>query len=596
MTPGTPTPPPETGVPSGERLDSWKEIADYLKRRVRTVQRWEKLEGLPVHRLQHDKQGTVYAWKGELDEWIRARDVPAEASEAAEAGEAGEEEAGQAAAGVGQSARPGFRYRWPLLALAVLLIAGFAVFRSYWQPPVKVRVAVLPFKNLSGDPLQDYFTDGFTQEMISQVGRFNPERLGVIAWTSVERYKRNDRSAAEIARELRVHYILEGSIRREAGQVRVTAELIQAGDQTQVWTGSYQRGLQDVLALQNEVASSIAAEIRVHLSADRRGQPALARVAPEAHDAYLRGRFAWNRRTAEGIENSITFFQLAISLEPRYALAYAGMADAYSLLGFYGALPPAEVYPAAKAAAEQALVLDPGQAEAHALLADVTYLYDWNWPAAEASFERAIQLNPNYATARQWYAMYLALMGRTDQALAETERAAELDPLSLVIQADRAMSLYLARRYDLAIERCRSVLSLDQNFVLARAWLGLAELQKGNHAGAQAELERAAELAPGDPFVISILAYARARAGDGQQARRLLQQLREMSTERYVSPAYFALVYAGLGDNDAAFEWAQKAYEERSPLLVRLKAEPMMDVVRGDPRFAALLKQVGLRE
>ena len=601
--------------PASDRLDSWKEIAAYLGREVRTVQRWEKKEGLPVHRHLHDKLGTVYAYKSELDAWRNSRRLVFEQEDQAE--EAGQEESFTPESGTSRPAEPedtqeeapprrgAFRLAtWSLLA--VLVAGGLYLGRRSFAPQPKPRagkvmLAVLPFENLSGDAQQEFFSDGITEEMITQLGRLQPDRLGVIARATMMQYKGGHKSVEEIGAELHVEYILEGSVRRAGDRVRIAARLIQVNDQTHLWAEDYDRDLRDILAIQSDVARAIAGQIQLKLtpaqttltaSRARLGLAGTRAVNPEAYDAYLRGRFFWNNRTDEGLKKSIDEFNLAIQKDPNDALAYAGLADSYDVLGFFGLLPPQEAYRKAKAAALKALELDDSIAEAQVSLADVAYHYERDWAGAERQFKRALELNPNYPTAHQWYAVFLDVMGRTEEARVEIDRARALDPLSLVIHTDTASHFYYARQYDQAIEEARKALEMVPDFPLGHVWLGMAYLQKKSYSEAIAEFRRARATWPTNMTVLALLGHAYGAAGQHSEALNVINELKSLSRQRYVSPACFAVVYIGMGDRNQAFQWIDKAYQEHAPLLARLKSEPLVDSLRSDPRFNRIVARL----
>jgi TolB-like protein/DNA-binding winged helix-turn-helix (wHTH) protein len=382
------------------------------------------------------------------------------------------------------------RHRWP--AFLAIGVALFAIVGGYllWPQrhprahlaPGRVMLAVLPFENLSKDPEQSYLSDGLTEEMIVQLGRRNPERLGVIARTSVMQYQDNPRPLDQVGRALGVQYVLEGSVQREAGRVRITAELIQVKDQTSVWTREYDRSGSNVLALQDDIAQDIADEIQSVLGGPKPAIPA-PRASPspqsyEAYDAYLKGRYCFQKRTALGFNQSVEYFQKAIALDPAYARAYAGLADSYAMMSSYDLGPQNELIPKAREAALRALRTDDTLAEAHTSLAVIAQNYDWDWETAEKEYRQAIQLDPSYATAHHWYAEFLAFQGRFDEAFAESERARQLDPLSLIIAADHGAILYFSRQYDRAIQQFRTVLEMEPDFPRARL-IVFADVQKG---------------------------------------------------------------------------------------------------------------------
>ncbi len=492
------------------------------------------------------------------------------------------------------------RWLW-LLAASLVLIAFVAAIQWHGhpsppQPAGRVMLAVLPFENLTGDPAQEYFSDGMTEEMIAQLGNLDPEHLGVIARTSVMHYKNGKAPLDQIGRELGVQYVLEGSVRRDADKVRITAQLIQLKDQSHLWARRYDRELNSTLALQSEIAQEIAGEIQHALGPSRfplaAEPPQQSSTSFEAYDAYVRGRYFWNKRTAAGFEQAIGYFQQAIAKDPNYAQAYAGLADSWVLLPAFSVLPPAEPVQKARAAATKALQLDEGLAEAHTSLALITENYDWNWPAAEKEYRRAIELNPNYATAWQWYAEYLTWLGRFDEALRASERARELDPLSLIIAADNGMISYYARQYDRAATKLNAVLEMDPSFTRAHS-VSAVYVETGQFAQALADIEKCKPLF-GMSRYWSAMAYTLGRAGRTAEARHAIQELLKLSAHQTVDPAGIAWAYAGMKDKDHTLLWLNKAYEQRSNAMTSLKVEPGFDFLRSDPRFQDLIHRVGL--
>ena len=466
------------------------------------------------------------------------------------------------------------------------------------QPQGKIMLAVLPFNNLSEDPAQEYFADGFTEEMITQLGRLGQGQLGVIARTSAMQYRNTQKRADQIGRELGVEYLLEGSVRREGDRVRITAQLIQARDQTHVWAEEYDRDLQDVLMLQRDVARSIAREIEVKLTPQPQNRlasdPAVDR---KAYDLYLKGRYSWNKRTEEGFTKAIDYFQQAIVQEPNYALGYAGLADAYALLGSMpnAEMPRKQAMPLARAAALKALEIDETLSEAHTSLAFVRMHYDWDWPGAEKEFERAIQLNPDYATAHQWHAYNLMVLERTEDSLSEIHQALELDPLSLIINTDAIELTYYARRYDEAIRQGRKTIEMDPRFPLAHAFTALCYLQIKQYAQAIVELQ-AAVLESGDRIDMRAnLAAAYALAGRPDEARKVLKGLND-SPHRSDMAFHVARVYVALGEKDEALSLLETAYRERSGPLILLQVDPGNDSMRSDSRFQDLRYRIGLHQ
>jgi TolB-like protein/Tfp pilus assembly protein PilF len=474
--------------------------------------------------------------------------------------------------------------RWLHVAIGVVIlaIATFIAYRPLNPPGApssdpaggKIMLAVLPFDNLSADPEQEYFSDGMTEEMIAHLGRLQPDRLGVIARTSAMHYKGIDKRVDEIGRELGVDYILEGSVRRAAERVRITAQLIQVSDQTNLWAESYERELANVFAVQNDVAERAV------------------RVNPEAREAYLKGRYYWNKRSEEGLKRGLMYFQQAIEIDPTYAPAYAAVADSYGVLANNGFLPPEKGYPKARVAALRALEIDDTLAEAHTSLASVISGYDWDWSGGEKEYKRALALNPGYATAHHWYALFLSWQGRHDEAIRETEQARRLDPLSPRINENVGEMFYLARRYDQAISALRKALDLFPDDMQAHIDLGKTYLQKGLYEQAVAEFNSITDAHT--PFRLMSLACAHAMAGRRDEAREALDELREQSRQRYTSPGDFAVVYAALGEREQAFLWLEKAFDERDSWMPYLKVEPLFDPLRSDPRFQDLQRRVGL--
>lgn len=579
---------------SADRLDSWKEIAAYLKREVRTVQRWEKGEGLPVHRHQHSKLGTVYAFKAELDLWWRSRRTRLDQQDQPE-------EVAQA------SAVPRGRHLPVLVARIVLLgvILAIGVY-SVWQqfvvptllPSQRVMLAVLPFENMSHDPEQEYFSDGLTEELITHLARLNPKRLGVISRTSAMRFKNRSKSIQQIGRELGVDTVLEGSVRREGDRVRITAQLIRVSDQTHLWAQSYDQDLVNLLAVWSTLAGQIAQALAVEMLPVQARPGRRPTESFKAYEAYLRGRFFLNKRTIDGLNKGLAYFEQSAEEDPTFALAYAGQAEAYALLGSAGfdVLDPRTAMPKAKAAALKALELDALLSEAHTVLAYATMVYDWNWEEAEEGFLRAIALNPSYAEARHWYAYFLTAMGRSDEAIAEVRRSHELDPISLPVNASVGWHLYYARRYDEAITQFERTLELDPNFALVRFTLGMAYLQKGLHNRAITEFRQAADLGANAPLYLAALGHAHAVVGRRSEARQVLRELQQMRQQRFVPALYSAGIHAGLGQGEQAIVWLERAYQERFDYLLYLKVEPIFEGLHADPRFQDLLQRVGLPE
>jgi serine/threonine-protein kinase len=486
-----------------------------------------------------------------------------------------------------------------LLALAVTLTAlNVSGLRDRLMgltaPPKVGSLAVLPLENLSHDPEQEYFADGMTEALITDIAKIRT--LRVISRTSVMRYKGTKKPLSQIARELNVDVVVEGSVQRSGDRVRIDAQLIDARKDRNLWTESYQSDLSDVLALQGNVARAIAGEVRVQLTPEERAVLSATRsVKREAYEAYLHGLYSLNKRTPGDLQNAIGSFQKAVDLDPTYALAYSGLAQGYALMSIYGETVPRAAMPKAKAAANRALQIDNGLAEAHAVLADVEWSYEWDDAAADTAFQRALLINPNYATAHQWYALYLSNLGKAEQAIVHINRAQELDPRSLIIEADVGWCYYVAHRYDEAIDLLRKLAEGEPNFWAAHSILGQTYLAKGELADAIRELELADSLSPHTMRNMALLGDAYALAGRRTEARKLLEELILLSKKRYISPAYMAIPSIGLGQKDQAFEWLDRAYDDRSDWMVLLRTEPVFDPIRSDARFQNLLRKVGSR-
>jgi TolB-like protein/Flp pilus assembly protein TadD len=613
---------PENGVPPSpegsplpeKKLVSWKEIAAHLGREVRTVQRWENTEGLPIHRHEHQKKSTVYAYAGELDAWFKKRQpVDDPEADAAFVPDPDTAEANPTT-GNGDPAAPipvplpveppppssiGKRIAVSAAAVAILCLLSYGVYRWFHGAAAtqdKIRLVVLPFANLSGDPRQDYFSAGLTDEMITRLGSLDPQRLGVIAAASSNAL--SGKPLGEIGRALNVQYVLEGTVRREGNHVRIDVQLIQVSDQTHLWAESYNRDLTDILLVQDEVGAAVASQIRVALAtATEMGSSRVATrsVNPEAYDAYLRGRFYWTNRG--DLLKSIEAYKEATQKDPQYALAYAGLASSYALLGQvpYDDMRPLEAKPKARDAAEHALQLDPLLGEAHAVLANVSFSYDWNFEVAEREFQRALALGPNNPTPHLWYGHYCIVRNRLPQALEENSRTLDLDPVSPLFNTVRAEIYYHSRNYDAAIAQARRTTEQYPNYWLAYIWLGSALREKKMYKDALEQFSQGRKLSGDHPVMISLYGHALALSGDPAGARKALADLQHLAQSRYISSLYFAAVYTGLGENRTALDWLDRAYKERNDRLVYLGAEPMADPLRSDPRFAQLLAKIGLQ-
>jgi TolB-like protein/DNA-binding winged helix-turn-helix (wHTH) protein len=481
------------------------------------------------------------------------------------------------------------------LGLAVA-IAAAAVWALYHRAPLTPEfrsLAVLPLENLSGDPSQDYFADGMTDELITRLAQIST--LRVISRTSTMTYKNVHKPLAEIASELNVDAVVEGSVSRSADRVRVTAQLIDTRNDKHVWAESYDEDIRDSLVLQSRITRAIAEQIRATLNPQELATVDKSKtVKPEAYEAYLKGRYFWNKRTADGLRTAIEYFSRAIAIDPNDAEAYSGLADSYAISGDwkYGVLPPHDAFSKATAAAAEALVLDNTLGEAHASLAFALDLYGWDWDAAEREYTQAIKFNPGYATARQWYSWHLFMVGRDDDAMSELKRAESLDPLSLIIKADIADALCVAGRYDEAVEQSKRTLKMDADFAIGHYELGQALVQKHMYDEAIAEFQKAIELSGPSGAFDSNLGYAYAVSGRKKEASKILDDLESRRIQNPSVDADIALIYVGLGDRDEAMARLDSAFESRFKASILLR--PAFDPLRSDARFQDLLHRIGL--
>ena len=453
-------------------------------------------------------------------------------------------------------------------------------------------LAVLPFENLSGDEEQEYFSDGLTEEKIAQLGRVNPQRLGVIARTSAMRYKHTDKGVDAIGRELGVSYVLEGSVRRSATRVRVTAQLIQVSDQTHLWADTYDRSVGDMLTLQSELAQAIAAEIRVQLTPQEQGRLASLRpVNADAYEAYLKGRYFWNRRTRASLDDSVRSFGRALEIDSGYAPAYAGLADAYLTQLDYSYLPPRDAFALANRVLLEALTLDSALAEPHTSLGHLR-LHEFKWTAAEQQFKRALELNPGYGTAHYYYANLLAALGRWDEAFVEAHRAVGLDPMSPNTRRNKLFIHYLARRYDEALAQANETVELDPTHLAVHYDFGLIYDRLGKYDEAIAAFQRVGSNWNRGATVLAALGRTYAVAGKRDEALGILKRLEETSSREYVSTYDLALLSLALGDKDRAFALFSKAYEDHSSFLPFIAVDARLDGLRSDPRFEELVRRM----
>ena len=610
---------------NSKRLDSWKSIAEYLERDVRSVQRWEKERGLPVHRVPGERGGTVFAYPEELDSWLRGHarnggspdfsggrsilgvpeisdpvDVP---QRTASVGSASlptaevEAEVGETAPSVARRSRKLLVTAVSAFILFAMVLAGvILVARRFSRPqPARARImlAVLPFMNLSGDSSQDYFADGLTEEMITDLGRLNPQALGVIARTSAMKYKNTNEDIAQIGRELGVSYILEGSVRRERNEARVSAQLIQVSDQTHVWAQNYELQVKDILGVQRDVAATIADKIQINLNGGQWARSSHVPTAnPDAYDDYLRGRYAWNRRNVQEFPHAIAYFNQAIAKDPSFALAYAGLADTYTLMAFNNMGSLSHLLSEAKAASLKALALDDGLAAAHTSLAAVKVLLDWDWSGAESEFHRALDLSPNYAPAHHWYGnLLLSPLGRHDEAIAELNRARELDPMSLIINTDLGYAYYVKRADDAAFAQYQRVVAMDAAFIPVHYYLFKYYYHEHKYDASIQELVTDVRLSG-----FADLAQKEQRLFAGGGFRRVMERNAELkSMVGSTSLCGAAEMQTAIAENEAALENLELCYKAREPGLIYLKVDPVWDDLRAEPRFQELEHSVGLQ-
>jgi TolB-like protein/Flp pilus assembly protein TadD len=573
-----------------DRLDSWKEIAACLKRDVTTVQRWEKREGMPVHRHLHDRMGSVYAFSSELDAWVQSRKLRLE-----------EEELRAERPAEGKvDIRPTGTSRahvWPIfggVAGLALIALTYVMFRGHTGHTTQTKIrslAVLPLNNLSGDSTQEYLADEMTEELCGRLARIHD--LRVISRTSAMRFKGTKLSVPEIARTLGVDALVEGSVIRQGNRIRVHAQLIRAATDEHLWSDEYDGELGDVLTLESQVAQSIARKVEVKVTGEERARLVTGHhVSPEVYGSYLKAEDQFNKSGNQAeLQQSIAYFEETIGKDANFAPAYVGLANAYERLGStIGGAPPKETHPKMMSAARKAIELDPDLAEPHVLLAAV-YQKQWQWSDAEAEFKRALELNPNDAGAHVGYAKWLLCQGRTDDALEWVQRARELDPLGGDTPVGgpaitNGFILFHARRYDEAIRELRND---DPDHWI----LGLALIANGQPDEAITVLEKALGT-DRNPAVMGVLVRAYAHAGRRREALRLVDELKRRQQTSYVAATPFVNAYLGLGDNEQALAWLERAYQEQANILQLIRVHPYFDPLRSDPRFVDLVHRVGL--
>jgi TolB-like protein len=597
-----------------DRLDSWKEIASYLGRDVRTVIRWEKDRALPVHRMPGGKRQAVYAYPGEIEAWLAGQGNGRAAEGLADSLASIEAKAAVSATTVPLPliARPGLRDRiggvrlswfWAAAGILIAVLGLLAGLKSGWRDRLLPRpalpriqsLAVLPLNNLSGDPTQEYFTDGLTEALVTDLAQIHA--LRVVSRTSSMRYKGTRRPLPEIARELNVDGIVEGSVLRSGGRVRITVQLIRAQKDEHLWANTYEGDATDVLALQGMAARAIVQEIRATLTPEEQARLATVRLTnPEAQEAYLKGRYFWNQRTPETLKKSLVYFEQAVEKDPQYALAYLALAETYAVMATSDIATAQDTVPQAKQAAQRALELDGGLGQAHATLAFMGFFYDWDFRGAEQAFRRALELSPNYSTAHQWYGLLLMAEKRFDEAAREFNTALAIDPLSLITSADLGQVYFYSGRFDQVIEQTRKILEINPNFAVAYDLQAMAYEQKGMYAEALAEFQKYSEMTSSCVDSKMHLAHLYAVTGKRNEAQKVLHELENPPKGEFLSTYDIASVYAGLGEKEKALHWLNRAHRERAVMLTFAGIDPLLNPLRGDARFEDLLRRVGLSE
>jgi TolB-like protein/Tfp pilus assembly protein PilF len=546
-------------VVAAGRLDSWKEVATYLRRDVRTVQLWEKTEGLPIHRHVHKKLGSVFAFRSEIDRWLQA--------------------SSQQCAG----------------ALSDIPMGVVPPQSSSFRPVRRVMIAVLPFESLSGDPAHEFFSDGVTSEIITSLGRLNSEHIGIISRTSVMAYKKSGTPIGVIGKDLNVTHVLEGSTRIENGKIRINVALIWIRNQTSVWAQGYDGDAGDPIRAQKEIADQIACSLSIQTFTAAPAPQGISGLSqPASREAYLRGRYFWNQRNEDGIRKAVQCFESAIRDEPLYALGYSGLADSLTLLSFYELATPASTMPSARRAALKAIELDPHSAEAHASMADISLHFDRDWTRADQEYQAAIRCNPGYALGYHWYSNLLVAKGQHDAARLSIMHALEIDPLCLITIVWAGVTSYFARRYDVAIQYYGRALELNPDFMCAHMYLAQSLEQQGYLEEALQRFGIALQLSGGSNSVKAMKAHTFAKMGNRDSAISILAELCGIPYQQCVPSYDIAAVYAALGEPDDAVTWLRQACSERSMKVFTLAQDPRFDSLRDNREFQKVIEHVGL--
>ena len=582
----------QTGDGRGQRLDSWKAIALYLDRDVRSVQRWEHERGLPVYRLPGQKSGAVFAYQGELDRWLRSR--PPEASSAPDGTAA--DLVASSSAGSDRARERFLRMLGAALLVAIAVAAAFLATRQrrpeFVPAPVPPRViAVLPMKDLSPTAAQDYFVDGFTEELVTELAQIRA--LRVISRTSTMIYKGSNKPLPAIARELHAGYVLEGSVAREGNHVRVIAQLIDAGTDTHVSARTYNADVKDVLAIQSQIARAIADDVRLDLSpAEKMRLAAVRAIDPAAHDLYLEASYAFAQQTPASIRQSLALYKAAAAKSPSFAMAYVGIAQAQSALLQITAEFPDEAIPREKEALAAALKLDPQLGEAHGLLASLAYWRDWDWPRAEREFRAALAEGAQ-APTEQRFGIALITRGRFAEGTAHLQIALELDPLGKSPRVNQFFGFYFQRNYTEARRKLQEMLSADPGFLAGHVLTGLAAALQNDCGQTEIQAGWTRKHFP-SPLADFVSALASACRKDFPAARASLEHAATSRTSPFASPYQLALGYAAIYDRETALSWLEKSASIREPQILYVKVEPMFDTLRSEPRFVALERRLGL--